>query len=125
MIGMSVRVEDGIKMANVLANGLLAKIGRRINEYRVSAVLDQHGRARSPVAAIGRMTNRTTAANRRHTHRCAAAQHRERCFHFPAGTCCGPLASALVTSTYAMRSSYSAFCRKPSSFEVRLPLVFS
>ena len=38
---------------------------------------------------------------------------------------CGGRASALVTSTYAMRNSYRQFCRKVSSAEVRLPLVFS
>jgi hypothetical protein len=37
MVGMRVRVEDGIDLVDTLANGLYSKIGRRVHEKRALA----------------------------------------------------------------------------------------
>src|SRR5437764_68020 len=99
MISMSMGVEHRIERADVLANRLLAKVRRSVDNYRPPVVFNQYRRARSLVTRIRRMANQTVASNRGHAHRCAAAQHGQRRLHFAAGTCCAFLAMALVTST--------------------------
>src|SRR4051794_28569671 len=105
MIRMGVCVEHSIEMADVFADGLLAKIRRGVNEYGVPAVLNQYRRAGAAVTRVAGAANGALASDCRNAHRRTTAQHGERRLHFAAGTCCGPLAMALVTSTYAMRSS--------------------
>src|SRR3954466_5102890 len=96
---MSMGIEDRIERADVLANRLLAKVRRSVDNYRPPVIFNEYRGARSLVTRIGRMTNQTVAANRGHAHRCAAAQHGQRRLHFAAGACCAFLAIALVTST--------------------------
>src|SRR6266436_5661750 len=99
VIGMSVRVEHCIEAANVLSDSLLSEIRSGIDQNAAPAVLNQYRRPGSAVARIRRMTHGAIAADSWHAHGRPAAQHRERRPHFAAGTCCGPLAIALVTST--------------------------
>src|SRR5580692_1541768 len=127
---MAVGEKDSIKFENVLADRLLAEIGSGINEYALAAELNQNRGAGTTVVRVVRTTHIAIAPDGWHAHGRAAAQDRERSLHrlvaaaVEAGVC-GGRASALVTSTYAMRSSYRTFCRKFSSTLVRLPLVFS
>src|SRR2546427_1588354 len=128
MIGVGVGVENCVETANVFADCLFPKVRGCVDQDRAATVFNQNGGPGAPVARIGGMTHGAIAANGRHAHGRTAAQHRKRCLHccdFPAGTGCGPLAIALVTSTYAMRSSYNACWRKFCSAEVRFPFVFS
>src|SRR5579864_2205412 len=99
MIGVRVGVKNSVKLANLFAYCLLAKIRRGINEHTAPTVLDEDRRPGATVTRVSRMTNGAIAPDGRHAHRRAAAEHGEQCFHLAAGTCCGPLAIALVTST--------------------------
>src|SRR6185312_17374038 len=105
MICMSMGIEHRIERAYVLANRLLAKIRRGVNDYGPAVVFNEYRRTGPLIARIGRMANQAIASNRGHAHRRSAAQYGQRRFHFAAGTCCAFLAIALVTSTYAIRVS--------------------
>ena len=108
VIGVAVRVKHGVKVANMLADGLLAEVRSGIDEHAFAAVLDQNGRPGTAVVRIAGVAHGAVASDGRNSHRSAAAQHRERGLHRFAAVgagVCGGRASALVTSTYAMRSS--------------------
>ncbi len=104
VVGVGMGIEDRIDLRDVLANGLLAKIGGGVNEHRLTAELEQDRRAGSAIVRIGRMADRAAAPNGGHAHRCAAAQHGKRCLHrglLPATApgLCGGRERAFVTST--------------------------
>ena len=105
MIRVSVRIKDGVDLANVFTQRLLAKVRRCIDQDEVASKFDQNGRTESAVARIGRMADRAITANGWNAHRRAAAKDGESGFHRrtylingPAAPACGPRANALVTS---------------------------
>ena len=108
VISMSMRVEHRIQASYVFADRLLTEVGCSVDEHSLPAIFDQNRRPSTPITWIRRMADRTIAANCGHAHGRAAAQHRQHGFHRFEGfvpVACGGRASALVTSTYAMRSS--------------------
>src|SRR5581483_6586225 len=99
MVCVSMRIEHGVEAANIFTDRLLAEVGCGIDQHSAAAVFNEYGGPSAQVAGIGGMTNGAITANGGHTHGRAAPQDGERSLHFAAGTCCGPLAMALVTST--------------------------
>ena len=102
MIGVAVGVKHGVNFANAFADGLLAEVGRGVDEDGVPVPLHHDRRARAPIVRIGRHAHAAVAADGGHAHRGAAAQNREHCFHqtlpSTAGPPCGGCVSMLVTS---------------------------
>src|SRR6267154_2632414 len=135
MVGMSVRIKDGVKPFDVLAKRLLTEIRRSIDEDRVAVELYQNRRTGAPVMRIVGRAYAAVAPNGGNAHRRSAAQHRESRLHFlssggiaPGGIAPGlvaEVATAFVISMKAIRSSNSTFCSSVFSRSVRLPLVFS
>ena len=104
VIGVSMGVENGVNLANFLANRLLAEIGTGVDENKLAAVLEDNRRTSAAVASIGRAADRASAADGGHAHGSAAAQHGKGCLHrgwLPPSVpvACGGRARALVTST--------------------------
>src|SRR5208283_2242676 len=129
VVGVAVRVKYRVNLPDALADRLLAEIRRSVDEHRVVAPLHHHRRARAAIVRVGRRAYAAVTADGRYSHRGAASQHGERGLH-PAltsapGPPCGERVIRLVTSRYAMRSSYRQFCSMFCSTGVRLPLVFS
>src|SRR5262249_30942788 len=130
VIGVGVGVDDGVDVSDVLANGLLAKVGRGIDEDALPLVLHHDRRPGAPVTRVRGVTHGTSAANGRHTHGGAATQDGKRRLHFlsgpgPAGDLTAAVARAFVISIHAIRNSNSTFCRRVCSRSFKLPLVFS
>src|SRR6267154_6868239 len=125
MVGMSVRIKDGVKPFDVLAKRLLTEIRRSIDEDRVAVELYQNRRTGAPVMRIVGRAYAAVAPNGGNAHRRSAAQHRESRLHFlstggiaPGGIAPGGIApglvaevaTALVISMKAIRSSNITFC---------------
>src|SRR5579871_1602691 len=118
MVGMGVRIENGIQPGNPLPDGLCAKVGGCVDQYAAPPVF-QHDRGPcAPVMRIAGSADEALAADGRNTHGCAAAQHSQDCIHrllMPGPPIRGPcpgggaLAMAFVISIQAMRSSNSTF----------------
>src|SRR5665213_1992290 len=86
MIGMAMRVENGVEATDSFAQRLRMKVGASVDDDRVAAVGKPNG---GPCAAVtrvarrrhGRGAHRAVATQRWHTHRCAAAEKGEGSFH--------------------------------------------
>ena len=52
VVGVGVRVEDGVDAGDVGAQGLGAEVGRGVDQHIFAGVLHQHGRAEAVVARI-------------------------------------------------------------------------
>src|ERR1019366_7318082 len=81
VVGVSVRIEDGIEVRDLFAQRLLAKVRRAVDHDVAGIVLritvaDQHGRASAPVVRILRTADSAVAADGGNSHRRAAAQYR-------------------------------------------------
>src|SRR5579872_4721624 len=112
MVGMRMRVQYGVHSPNAFSYGLFAKVRRGINQHAVSIIFDKNGWAGAPVMLVRRIADRAITTDGRHSHKCAAAEHRQRCLHLPkpgftplglfpatpAGFC-GARERALITST--------------------------
>src|SRR5258708_32484719 len=129
---MGMRIKDRVQTGDLFSYGLLAEIGGRVDEDATSVVLHHHRWPGAAVVRVVRGAAAARAADSRHAHRRAAAQHGEYCFHFlipagwpPPGGRAGALAMALVISIQAMRNSKMTFWSNVCSRSVRLPLVFS
>src|SRR6516164_3817539 len=110
VVGVGVSVEHGVDLADALADGLLAEVGRSVDKDHLSTEFEEDGRAGAAVVRVGRVADGAGASDRGNAHRGAAAQHREGSLHrvlLPAAASgfFGARERALVTSTYAMRSS--------------------
>ena len=81
VIGVRMRIEDRIDVADVFAQGLLAEIGSGVDEDAVVCPLHGGGGARAPVAGIRRGANAAFASERRNAHGSAAAKDGERGLH--------------------------------------------
>ena len=76
VIGVAVRIDNGVDASDAVRERLHAQVRRRVDEHRRPAVgLNQDGRARSFVARIGRAAGAALAADHRHAVRRARAQH--------------------------------------------------
>src|SRR5580658_9466496 len=84
MVGVGVRIKNRIHPRDSFPDGLGVEIGCGVDEHDLAGKLKHDRRAGAAVAGITGAANRAVAAKRRHTHGCAAAEHRERGFH--AGT---------------------------------------
>ena len=110
VIGVGVGVEDGVELRDVFAQCLLAEVGRGVDNNVAAVVCEHDRRTGAAVVGIGGMANRAIAPDGGNAHRGATAQNRQLRMHQPlvpvlGPGACGARASALVTSTYAMRSS--------------------
>src|SRR5215831_10622097 len=126
VVGVGVRVNDGVDVGDVFADGLFTEVGCSVNENAPAIVLDHDRRAGAAVPGIGGVADCARTTDGGHAHGRSAAQYGKGCFHFLLGA--GPaldFARALVISTQAMRSSNSTCCKTFCSRSVRLPLVFS
>ena len=74
MIGMGVREQNRVELFQADAEGLLAEIGRRINQQAMAIMFDEHRRAQPLVARVIRQTSLALAADRRHANRRARAE---------------------------------------------------
>src|ERR1700686_4068737 len=81
VIGMSVRIEHGIKLNFFPAPARPGKRRGGVDEPFPPAVTQHYRRTSTPVARIGRMADGAVAADRGHAHRCAAPQDRQNCLH--------------------------------------------
>src|SRR5438270_7207981 len=104
MVGVRVGVQNRVQPANVLSDGLLAKVRSRIDENDPPVVLHENGRTRAPIMRVTGPAYSAIAADCGYTHRGPTAQDRERCFHLQwvlilGSPGCGGRLSALVTST--------------------------
>src|SRR5579864_1430893 len=68
VIGMGMGIQNSIKLANLFANCLLAKIWRGINEHAAPAIFEQHRGPGAPVARVLRMANGVIAPDGGHAH---------------------------------------------------------
>jgi len=68
---MGVREEDGIKALEADAKGLLAEVGRRVNDDVLAIAREKQGRAETVIARVLRSANAARAAERWDAHRCA------------------------------------------------------
>src|SRR2546423_2464118 len=73
VVGVAVRDENGVEVLDVLTKRLLPEIGRRVNEYRLAVVLDEHGDAQAFVARVVRRARLALAADGGHAGRSARA----------------------------------------------------
>src|SRR5882762_1982002 len=78
VVGVGVGVEHGIKLGDLLAQRLFAKVRRGVDQDMAGIVVritvaDHHRGTRSAVARIRRTADGAVAANRWYAHRCAAA----------------------------------------------------
>src|SRR6185437_3714484 len=125
VVGMRMRVEDSINVANVLAQRLLPKVLPGVDDDGVPAPLHRNRWARAGVARINGCADLAIASERGHAHGRAAAEdeylrlHARRGYFFPCGGRCACWARALVTSRNIILTSNSAFCSRRSSFWVR------
>src|SRR5690349_14664010 len=103
VIGMRVRIQDGVDLTDTFANCLCVEVWSGIDEYHFPGIFDHDRWPRTSVVRVGRMTNCTVAADCGYTHRRPATKDRECCLHFPGaplpGTGSGARANAFVTST--------------------------
>src|SRR5581483_1845470 len=128
VIGVAVGVEHGVERADAFADGLLAEVGRGVDEHGVAIELHQHRGTRAPVARIAGGAHGAAAADGGDAHRRPRTEHGKGCFHrWPTvgSPGAGWRVSMLVISTNAMRRRKSASCRTARSPSVRLPRVFS
>ena len=77
MIYMAMRNENGVEMADLCPQSLLAKIDRRVNEYFLIAMLDQDRNSQAFVTRIVGQARLAVAADGRNACRCACAEERE------------------------------------------------
>ncbi len=82
VIGMGMRIENRVQPRDLLPYRLLAEVWRRINEDAMSVIFHHHRRPGTTVVRIVRCADAARAADRRHAHGSAAAQHGEHCLHF-------------------------------------------
>jgi len=68
VIGVSVREEDGIEPLKANAKGLLAKIGRGVNNDVLTLAGEQQRRAEAVVTRVCRSANTAMTAERRDAH---------------------------------------------------------
>src|SRR5205085_7462505 len=73
VVGVAVRYENGVEALDVLTEGLLSKIGRRVDEHHLAFVLDEHGDAQALVARVVRRARLALAADGGHAGRSARA----------------------------------------------------
>src|SRR2546423_18862 len=73
VVGVAVRDEHGVEVLDALTKRLLPEIGRRVNEYRLAVVLDEHGDAQAFVARVVRRARLALAADGGHAGRSARA----------------------------------------------------
>ncbi len=74
---MRVREEDGVDVADLVAQRLLPQVGRRVDEdVRAAGNVDVNRRTKAPVPGIGRTARRAVAADHRDAVRRPGAQHR-------------------------------------------------
>ena len=77
VVGVGVRVEDGVELSDVFAQGLFAKVGRGVDENVAVVVGEQDGGTGAAIAGIGGMTDGAVAGDGGNAHRGAAAEDRE------------------------------------------------
>src|SRR5207253_9435276 len=103
VIGAGVGVKHRIKLVDAFASRVLTEIGSGVDENKFSAVLDQNRGPSATIMRTGGAAHGATAADGRHAHGGAAAQHGQRSRHrarvpVQAPRACGGRASALVSS---------------------------
>ncbi len=81
VIGVAVGIKHGVNFANAFADGLLAEVGRGVDENGVPIPLHHDRRSRAPIVRICRHAHAAVAADGGHAHRGSTAQNREHCFH--------------------------------------------
>src|ERR1039457_7073149 len=75
MIGMGMGEEDGIDMHDLLAQGLLAKVGGGVHQNVPTVVPDKQRSSRSVIPRILRRTGRACAADHRYARGCSAPEN--------------------------------------------------
>src|SRR5262249_15694091 len=68
VVGVSMGINDGVDVRNVLADGLLAKVRRGVNDYTAAAVLQHDRGASAAVTRIAGMTDGARAPDGGHAH---------------------------------------------------------
>src|SRR5579872_164889 len=99
---MCVSVEHSVDVPNPLANRLLTKVRRGIDQDELAGVFDEDRRPQAAIMRIGRRADCAITADGGHAHGRTAAQHGERGSHLlpeSAPVAWGGRDSALVTST--------------------------
>ena len=86
MIGVSVSIENRIEMTDSFAERLSVKVRTGVNDNGMPAVIEPDGRPGTAIPRVarrryGRRANGAIAAQRRHTHGCAATEKSERRLH--------------------------------------------
>ena len=74
VVGVSVGEEDGVEAIEFCAQGLLAKIGRGVNDDELAVAGEEQGRAEAIVAGIGGGAHAAMATGRGHAHGGAGAE---------------------------------------------------
>jgi hypothetical protein len=75
MVGVGVGEEHGMDVLDVGTQGLGAEIGGGIDQDVTAAVAKEHGGPQAIVARVGRRTDGAMAADGRHPHTGARAEH--------------------------------------------------
>src|SRR5262249_41110095 len=75
VVGVAVSEENGVETIQAGTQGLLAKVGSRVDDHVLAIAGKQHGRAQALVARIRRATNAARATERRDAHRRSGAEN--------------------------------------------------
>src|SRR5580658_1697247 len=79
MIGVGVSIKDGVEAVEVGAQGLVAKIGRCIDEYAMRAEANEDGGAKALVARIRRAADLAVATDHGYADAGARSEDEDRC----------------------------------------------